>query len=477
MKVRLTQNVKDSLLFSLGNYVFQFSSVITNVFINNLLGVNAAGAISYLNAIDRNVDLLYSPIRSALERELPRLRSKNTLEAKIFAESSFLFSYILILFGSIIYLSIYLASHNEYIKYAALFFIFLNIVKALAALIRVYHKSLFNFKYISITLLVVAVLQPIVIIPLVDIYNFNGFFIGRIIIFTVTFLILIQLLVYVPKFNFKIEFNILKQIYIIGLPLVLYSIISVLIVTIDKFFIEKYLSLEELGFYSVGTMIFNILLLLPTSIYGTYYPKFMTQEGDQIKNILIITKIVKTIMVAFIAVSCILIHPMLNLVLPDFIQGTKAAKILFIAFYFSGTYQMYYMDLIRRRKLMKVNLYSGIVVIISIPVFWLATNYGNKIEWVALTTTLIFFLISIVNIGLSQKEMKLSGLFILKTLLLDLVYVIPLTPMFILDFFYDYEYTLSHECAKVGLFIVLFLPFIFNILKDEDMKRVVFSKS
>ena len=87
IKTRLTQNVKDSLLFSFGNYIFQFSSVITNIVVNNILGVAMAGAISYINAIDRNIDLLYSPIRAALERELPRLRNKNTLEAKIFAES------------------------------------------------------------------------------------------------------------------------------------------------------------------------------------------------------------------------------------------------------------------------------------------------------------------------------------------------------------------------------------------------------
>lgn len=477
IKTRLTQNVKDSLLFSFGNYIFQFSSVITNIVVNNILGVTMAGAISYINAIDRNIDLLYSPIRAALERELPRLRNKNNLDAKIFAESSFLFSYVLILLGSMIYLFIYLSVENEYIKYAAFFFVFLNVFKALSALLRIYHKSLFNFKYISVTLLITAIIQPLVVIPLVYIYDYNGFFIARIFIFIITVLILIKLLIYVPKIKFNIEFKILKHIYIIGFPLVLYSIISILVITIDKIFIEKYLSLEELGFYSVGTMTFNVLLLLPTSIYGTYYPKFMTKEGNQQKNILIITKIVKTIMIPFIAVSWILIDPMLNLVLPEFIQGSKAAKILFIAFYFSGTYQMYYMDLIRKKKLMKVNLYSGIVVMVSIPAFWLATNYGDNIEWVALTTTLIFFLLSCLNTLLSQKEMKIKTRNRIKTIFLNLAYLFPLLPMFIMDFFYEFEYSLILECIKFGLFCVLFTPFLFKILKDKELKTIMFSKS
>lgn len=436
-----------------------------------------AGAISYMNAIDQNVDLLYSPIRAALERELPRLRKKNTLEAIIFAETSFLFNYVLILLGSIIYLFIYLTSNNEYIKLAALFFIFLNVVKALTALIRIYHKSLFNFKYISITLLLIAVIQPIVIIPLVNIYDYSGFFIGRIIIFIITFLMLIKFLISFPKIKFKIELKIIKYIYIIGFPLVLYSIISILIITIDKFFIEKYLSLEDLGFYSIGTMAFQVLLLLPTSIYGAYYPKFMTKEGEQQKNILIISKIVKTVMLVFIAISWILIHPILNLILPEFLPGEKAAKILFIAFYFAGTYQMYYMDLIRKRKLMKVNLYAGLVVMISIPCFWLATNCGNNIEWVALTTVLTFFLLSSINIGLSQKEMKLNITYRLKTLLLNFVYLLPLTPMVVLDFFYEYEYSLLLESIKFGLFIILYVPFLYKILKNKEILNVIFSKS
>lgn len=474
--MKFTQNFKNSILYSFGNYIFRFSSVITNIVVNNILGVTMAGAISYINAIDQNVDLLYSPIRAALERELPRLRKNNTLEATIFAETSFLLNYILILVGSIIYLFIYLASNNEYVKYAALFFIFLNVVKALAALLRIYHKSLFNFKHISITLLVIAIIQPVIIIPLVNIYDYNGFFIGRIIIFSITFLILIKFLIYVPKIKFNIELKIVKHIYIIGFPLVLYSIISILIITVDKFFIEKYLSLEDLGFYSIGTMAFQVLLLLPTSIYGAYYPKFMTKEGEQQKKILIISKIVKTVMLPFIAIAWVLIHPMINIVLPEFLPGTKAAKILFIAFYFAGTYQMYYMDLIRKRKLMKVNLYAGAVVIISIPVFWFATNYGNGIEWVALTTTLSFFLLSSINIALSQKEMKLNFTYRIKTLLLNLVYLFPLIPMFVIDFFYNYEYSLRLECVKFGLFLILYTPVLYKTLKNKDIHNVIFFK-
>jgi O-antigen/teichoic acid export membrane protein len=475
--MNFSKNFKNSLLFSLGNYIFQFSSVITNIFVNSVLGVTAAGAISYISAIDQNVDLLYSPIRSSLERELPVLLKNDKKKSQVFIETSFLFSYLLILLGSFIYLYIYLTNENHYIKYAAIFFIFLNIFKSFASLIRIYHKSLLNFKYISFTLLLTAIIQPLVTIPLVNIYGYNGFFVGKIVISVITSILLVQCLVTFPKIKFKINFRILRHIYFIGFPLVIYSILSILIITIDKFFIEKYLSLKDLGLYSIGSMAFKVLLLLPISIYGTYYPKFIAKEGSQNNNIFIISKIVKFIMIFFIGFSWVLIYPALKIILPDFIASIKSVKILLIAFYYAGTYQMFYMDLIRKKKLMKVNLFAFLIVLLSIPLFWLATNYGNSIEWVALTTTLSFLLLSSVNIFLSQKEMNIEIKFIFKYLLINSIYLIPVLPMIIIDFFYQHDYSIFIESIKLISFLILLIPFIYNIILDKDVRNVVFSKS
>jgi len=468
----LTNNVKDSLWYTLGNYLFRFSSVLTNLVINNILGVTAAGAITYINALDQNIDLLYSPLRSALERKLPQLRRDNNGASVTFVANVFMLNYILIIVGSVIFGLVYMFSKNELVRTGALLFIGINAVKSLSFLLRIYHKSLLGFKTISFVLIAISLVQPIVMIYLSQVLGYSGFFWGKLIVFILSLILLFVFLTERPIHLKELNLGVIKQIYSLGFPLVLYSILSILILTVDKFFIEEFLGLKELGIYGVSTMLFQTLLLLPVSIYGTYYPKFIAKVGDQRDNIFIISEIVTLILLPVVGFSWFLIEPLLALILPDFLAASDSCKIFMITVLFAGSYQMFYMDLIRKNLIMKVNFLSIMIIAGSLVVYhFTLTTYGT-IESVAIVTSIVFILVAICNICLSMMSMGFSIIDVLIYIMKKISILAVLLPLFFMDIF-DKFYLNSQWLGFFG-FLLLYVPMLLRSLRKGVILKVLF---
>lgn len=472
---KINPNVSDSLIYASGNYIFRFSSAITNIIVNNLLGPVIAGAIAYINAIDQNVDLLCQPVRSAIERELPVLRKDNLSSAIIFSEVSFIMSYLLMILGSSIYLFIYLFSQNTYIRIVALFFIGINIIRSFSDLLRIYNAALLNFKGISISLIIVALFQPIIIISLTYIFNLQGLLLGRIVMFIISSFLLYRLILVFPKLRFKINLKIVKEIFILGFPLVLNSVIIVMIITVDKIVIKEYIGLKELGFYSIGSMIFQVLLILPNSIYGSYFPKFIAKTGDQKKNIKLLTQLVG-LSCAFIAsIIYYLLHPLFYYILPKFIQGEQSAKILVLAFYFASLYQMYYYELIRQNKIMTANIFLILIFCLTLILFRFTIGFGFGIQGIAVIMVFIFLLMSVTLIVIALLKMHEPMIDIIKTILSSIVYILPLLGIATVDFVSSNS-SFEFQLIKYIFLILMFIIFAFHLFRNENIISILFRR-
>ena len=106
--------------------------------------------------------------------------------------------------------------------------------------------------------------------------------------------------------------------------------------------------------------------------------------------------------------------------------------------------------------------------------FWIAINLGFGIEGVAFITAFSYFLLSIINISLAEKEMKLRFSDIFKTFLSNLIYLIPLIPMLCIDLLYTDDYSIEHEFYKFVLFLIFFSPFLYLTFKNKEIQRIVF---
>ena len=170
-KILSNKNVKDSVLYTGGNYFFRISLLISNLIASQILGPAITGVITYINAIDQNINIGYSTIRASLEREIPKLNATgNAEESQKFASSSFMLSYLMFLIGSFFYFILYAVNTDYYIKITCLFFIIINFLKALSDLLRVYHKSIYNFSAITLTLFIVSLIQPLLVFYAVNEY-------------------------------------------------------------------------------------------------------------------------------------------------------------------------------------------------------------------------------------------------------------------------------------------------------------------
>lgn len=475
MKIRLTQNFKDSFLYSTGNYLFQISSLITNVLVNRILGPSMAGVITFVTSIDQNVDMLYRPLRSSLERELPKLRQENLNEAKEFEQSVFFYNYIFILVGSLVFTIFLIISSNYYIRIACSFFIIINVFKALSFLYRIYLKSLSQFYFIAIALTVISIIQPFSTYYLAKYFQLSGFYVSRIFLFALTCFIMFLFIKDYPKYVSNFNIKIFGKIFMIGFPLVAYSIITTLLTTIDSFFIKQYLTLQELGYYGIGIMIVHAFLLFPDSIYGSYFPKFIVKEGYQHHNVMLLTHIVRILVIFLIAVCFFSIPVFIKLVLPDFEPSILICKILLLAFYFASIHQMFYYNLVRLKKVRYVNFFTVILLVILLPVYYIIIDLFKSIEAVAFVTVISFFIRTSINIIICmsiQKE-KLSTQ--ISTITGNLIYLIPILWLLVYDMIY-HDYNIFNELIKAGGFIILFLPFAVKTLKNKEIKAVVLKK-
>lgn len=454
------RNVKDSILYTFGNYIFRISMLITNIIASNLLGPTIAGVIAYINAIDQNINVGYSTVRASLEREIPKLRaSKEIDEANKFAASSFTISYLLFLIGSVFYFILYLTNEDEYIKLTCLFFIGINFLKAFSDLLRIYHKANLNFSSITKTLLIISLIQPLLVFYAVNQYFYVGFLWSRVFLFTLSSLLLIVLLKKYPKISFKLEFNYVKKLFAIGLPIVLFGLILTILVTIDKFYIKADLGAESLGYYSIGALIFQLILVLPQSIYGSYFPKFITYLGDQTKQISKLSNLIKLVIVPAIFITWLIIPIFIKLALPEYVLGIQSAKILIFSSYFAASYQMYYFELIRINKFKKLIITTIIILLFCFGLYTFISPYANSIEDYAWINVIVFFVFSFSIIYLTLLEMGKSLKTTIKQMFFDLIKILPLIIVFSIDYVFDYS--VKTELIKLTIFIILFSPYLY----------------
>jgi len=459
------KNVKDSILYTGGNYFFRISLLISNLISSNILGPSITGVITYINAIDQNLNIAYSTLRSSIERETPKLNANGSIkESNKFISHSFFFSYILFFLGSIYYSILYLTSNDKYIKITCLFFIFINFLKALSDLLRIYHKSLSNFSSITLTLFIVSLLQPLIVLYMVNEYLYVGFLWTRIILYGISVILFVILLKKYPKLNIDFDINYFKKIFLTGLPIVIFGLIMTLIMTIDKFFIRTSLGDSMLGYYSIGALIFQVLLVLPESLYGSYFPKFITYKGDQIEQIDKLSSIIRVIILPAIFITWVFIPIFINIFLPKFITGILAAKILILSVYFAASYQMYYYEIVRLNKYKNLIIGSIVLLTFSCIIYTISNYFLNTIEEYAFLNVLIFLFFSFLVIAIALNEMGKGKKIIVKKLTSELIKITPLIPILIIDMYHTYSVKI--ELIKFVFFTILYLP-IFLFSKKE----------
>jgi O-antigen/teichoic acid export membrane protein len=179
-----------------------------------------------------------------------------------------------------------------------------------------------------------------------------------------------------------------------GFPIFVFHASGTLLKSIDRIMILKYLSVEALGYYSIGLMGVSMLLYLPESIAYVLYPRLIarySETGDADRTARDIARplaIVAWIMPLLIGTSVFWVRELVVLFLPQYLPGVRALSTLLfgsLGLALAVVPSIYIMAIGRQLRLVPLAL---LAVAVDVGLIFLFLRAGAKIEGVALAVSL-----------------------------------------------------------------------------------------
>ena len=185
-----------------------------------------------------------------------------------------------------------------------------------------------------------------------------------------------------------------RQLLHRGFPIFLFLAATTLLKSIDRIMILKFLSVEALGYYSVGLMGMSMLLYLPDSIAYVLYPRLIaryTETSDTVvtaRDMVRSLAVVAWLMPLVIGVAVFWVRESIELFLPQYEPGVRAVSILLfgtLGLALSSIPSFYIMAIHRQVRLVPLAL---LAVVADVTLVLLFLNAGAKVEGVALAVSL-----------------------------------------------------------------------------------------
>jgi O-antigen/teichoic acid export membrane protein len=310
---------------------------------------------------------------NALEREMPFYMGKGdrrkveevqktiltfiTLAAFNIGTALFIFSF----FGNV---------NGTGIRFIALLIFIETIVSFYEVLLQSYGR----FKWWSLAIVILTILEVALKIIFVIKFGLNGLLTAMILIGITTIAVYHFWGKCKLDLRVKINLNETWRLLKLGTPLILFRGLYLVSISIDKLVIIFFLGRLQLGYYSIATMVFNYLTLLPKFSYKTLYPKFMRAFGkkenlEDIKKYLVIpNRVFSCFYSVLIGLTIILVPFCVAYFLPRFRNGIFAAQIVAFSTFFSALLYAWNYLLIAIYEQKRLALLYGISAVITLVV-------------------------------------------------------------------------------------------------------------
>lgn len=134
-----------------------------------------------------------------------------------------------------------------------------------------------RFKWVSLNNIAKAVAILAFGFFMVKYYGYRGLYVTQIIGALVPILMNIG---YFSKIRIAFDKRLVATSIMSGLPLLVNSLIWMFMTTIDKWLIIGFMTSKEQGLYSIGTIAFSTIILIPASIAQIFYVKMSNKYGE-----------------------------------------------------------------------------------------------------------------------------------------------------------------------------------------------------
>lgn len=351
-----------------------------------LLGVlgNLLLCLSYLGY--SSFGILYSMNREYVIYE----SNDDMIEAKKVISTSFTTLTILSTLLCIIGISAKFIYKGNLGNYIVLIFI-IGVLEQYRFFYTNYFRLVNNFRKINYIELINNVLSFVLIVVSIKYFKIYSVLISMLLASCIIF---IYGLKNSENIKLDIDIRILKNLILLGFPLLIYNLGFYILTTVDRVMTIKFLGYEDLGYYTFSNQIVAGTLVFITSILFLYYPRAIkdlnTNNNNDIKKVLNraeqYTKYVEVLGVVLCVTGAILIRPFIIIVAPQYGISINIYRILVFGTiinqiaYFSNVF------IVSNRKQIYLIYLQVVTVILAIIFNYIFIKLGFGIIGISLAT-------------------------------------------------------------------------------------------
>ena len=218
------------------------------------------------------------------------------------------------------------------------------------------------------------------------------------------------------RIHLNINPEVLKNLLIVGIPLLIYNLGFYILTTVDRVMIIKFLGYTDLGYFTFSNQIVNGTLVFITSVTFLYYPKAIktlnidnnNNKTDILKKTLNYTKFIEAFGVVLCLFGVILIQPFVNIVVPQYLVSINIYRIL--VFGVIATQISYFANvfIVSNKKQMYLVYLQGVTLIFAVAFNLIFIKLGMGILGVCLATLITNIVYSIMQYMIYMWILKLD---------------------------------------------------------------------
>ena len=211
------------------------------------------------------------------------------------------------------------------------------------------------------------------------------------------FLVLFSYIGKLANFKFSFDIQIIRILIYVGVPLLLFNLLSLMITTIDRIMINQLVSSnrEVLGIYHLGYLLSFGVMTAFNSVIFLLVPKVLKQfySSEKVSSLMINqTRFTEFILVSILVISINIISPFIDFFLDDYKRSILVMQLLLIAYFMKGLAFLPESYLIANNKQMKTLSIFFISLLNASLLNYLSIKLGYGIYGVAISTIATFYI-------------------------------------------------------------------------------------
>ena len=253
-----------------------------------------------------------------------------------------------------------------------------------------------DFTLLSKLQVVFALLTTVLVILFVIQYGFNG----RVMAAVLSQLIILITVLAVRKWKIipRIDFRVIGPLLKVGIPIIISIVVIGLLTTVDRLMVIKYIGETQLGYFSIALLMATVVSLVPGMAIQVLYPRITHRYGElgkdtsALRNFVLMPPVLLSCLLPFLIGPLYLSLPFIvELLLPTYMQGTTAARIVLLGTFFFNIVGITDYFLVTIGKLKQLVFFGLFVLALNITLDLLIIRMKLGIEGIAIGGTLITY--------------------------------------------------------------------------------------